>query len=366
MKKANIVIFALLMGTFSILTFLPPDAKAAEAETLEPMPKFTWASIRDNTFPRDFEEYLSDNVAFRSYFLSAARAIESGYGLKANEGLIEVGNTYLLWSDRIMEIFRQKPETQARYAAVINEIAGAVGGNVRVFNIIGPTQAEFLAPEYKNLSESQKEAIDQIYGLLDESVTPVDAYGALEAHKDEYIFFRTDHHWTQLGAYYTYRAYCEAAGFEPIALSDYDERVAEGFLGYLYNTHPSSNLAANADDIHYYVYNDEDFITSKPLFQEGVVSYALFLQGDVGYYDIATSVKNGRTAIIVKDSYANCLIPFLAPHYENVIVIDPRHTEEGFSVAAETAKYDPVDLIYVNYVLSTTFDDTVTITGNVK
>lgn len=370
MEKTNVILFILIMTAFFTLTvILPADSKAAEAEKLASFPELSLSSLRSKTFTKGFEDYLSDNVALRSAMLAAARKLESLQGVTPSTGLISKTYDYLLWSDRIMEVFHDKPAVTEGYAWAVNAVAAAVWESrpgAAVYCLLAPTQAEYLDSEYTGLSDSQKTAVDRVYGGLDEGVKAVDAWAAIKGHTDEYVYFRTDHHWTALGAYYAYTAFCEAAGLEAIPLEDYDAFEVEGFLGYLYNQRPTEGLAENADTITYYVLKDKSFTTYPTLIDTASDRYTMFIHGDNAYLAITTSVKNGRTAVVVKDSYANCFVPFLAPHYERIVVIDPRRFEEPFSITEEVLTYADADLIFVNYVFSTTFQDIVTLINSVR
>ncbi|GHU34540.1 hypothetical protein FACS1894105_01500 [Clostridia bacterium] len=114
------------------------------------------------------------------------------------------------------------------------------------------------------------------------------------------------------------------------------------------------------DTIEYFMYKG-GLETSAELIhlpEEGEkLAYSMFIGADVAIREIETNVRNGRTAVVIKDSYANAFTPWLAPHYEQIVMLDPRFYDES---AVELIKsYDDVDVIFVNYVLSATFPDIV-------
>ena len=270
------------------------------------------------------------------------------------EGAGILSGSTITFDDRIVSLFVRSLAHDEHYAEVINTYRAAVDESVRIFSLLVPTQISFLPEIYRELSDSQRDSIDYIYSSYSEGITAVDAYDALARRADEYIYYRTDHHWTALGAYYVYAEFARAAGFEPIGLDEYEVIEIPGFLGYLYNQAPSPALREKPDTIYAYKYIG-DLETSAPLLQMAEVadqaSYGLFLGGDRARITITTSVDNGRTAVVVKDSYANCFIPWLAPHYECIIVLDPR-TYEG-SVLDLLEQYDDADLIFFNYAMAT-------------
>jgi hypothetical protein len=225
--------------------------------------------------------------------------------------------------------------------------------------MIVPTSAAFLPEPYFNMSSDQRRTINHVYDSITQFTTKmitVDAYSVLERHRNEYIYFRSDHHWTALGAYYAYTAFCQAAGLAPVPLSDYNIHRAEGFIGFLYNQRPTQSIADNPDTIVYYTLSDPAF--RRLILHPGETpTYMIFMGGDHAYFSVDTQNKNGRTVVVLKDSYANCFIPFLVPHYERIVVLDPRHLPNDFSITAEVNGYDDVDFLIMNYVFTTTFSD---------
>lgn len=274
---------------------------------------------------------------------------------------------YLVVSDRIMEVFHESDWWQAQYAMVINNVKANLSDNARVFSILAPTQIEFYDTAYK-ISDPQNRCIEHINGILSDDVIKVDVHSALAGHLDEYVYFRTDNHWTALGAYYAYVEFCLAAGYTPIPLTSYEEHIVTGMKGLFWDQIPAS-IHIQPDVMYYYTLKDDSFTTSRPLVNENNWYYGMFLDGGyVDCYEIETSVKNNKTAIVLKDSFAHCFVPFIAPHYERIIVIDPRYLvkrPDGFSMTAEAAKYDEVDFIFLNYTFAATFYDFVTWMGSI-
>ena len=258
----------------------------------------------------------------------------------------------LAFPDRLVELFGYSERACIRYAEVINGYAAALAGKqARVFSLITPTQIEFIDEKYRYMSDSQYDAIMTVYSRLD-NVTAVDAYSYISEHSDEYVFFRIDHHWTALGAYYAYLAFCDAANIRPVTIDEYTEHSIPGFLGYLFSFNITDQLRDNPDTIVYYELDEPIETSGKLLYipMEGNVSYSIFIGGDRPIFEVTTSVKNGRTCAVIKDSFGNAFIPWLAPHYEKIIVFDPR--EYSGSVTDMLAEYGDVDLIILNSAFS--------------
>ncbi len=289
---------------------------------------------------------------------------------------VTVGSVVLA-GDRAMEIVTILEDVVADYAATVSAIADAVGEDVRVFSLVTPNAGEFYSPEDMHTgSHSQKDLIAQCYGQMSDRVTTVDAYSVLRDHLDEYIFFRTDHHWNGLGAYYAYTAFCEAAGFTPVALDQFETGSYDGFVGSLYNAtcayDQSGVLLENPDTVHYYrpivdtsmtIYDDatltnpqKDLPVIWDLEEDVSNKYLCFLGGDHPITLIETDVDNDRVCLVLKESYGNAFMPYLTSHYKLVIGIDPREfNREGLPSLdlAEFAQYMEVDdILVINYPIA--------------
>ncbi|MDE6579352.1 MAG: hypothetical protein K2K41_02325 [Ruminiclostridium sp.] len=231
-------------------------------------------------------------------------------------------------------------ENCERYADAVNKAAAALP-NVKVYNMVIPTSSEFYVPEdITGFTSSQKDKIDHIADKLS-GVTSVDAYSALKAHTEESIYTRTDHHWQPLGAYYAAEQFAKAAGvgdkFAP--LSQYTEVVKDGYMGSLYNYSKSEKLKSDPEPFTLYISpNDKALKTTyyDTAFQNGYESdlfvtrdgsnyYCSFLGSDDRIAKIETDCDNGKTLVVMKESYGNGLIPFLTQCYQTIYVCDARY-----------------------------------------
>ncbi len=381
--KLNIILFVLLLALFFFIGVLAPkDLSTVEKENreLKAMPTLTKDSLFSGSFSKDYEDYLADNVGYRSFFVDLASKIENLKGIKTKDGRIvtttkDLGtgnagdNHLLLLSDRVMEVYQKDDTARDAYVDALNLYAESLPENIRLISMLIPTQIEFY--EGKKNSDSQKETINYIYQNLNEDIVTIPAYEALKAHKDEYLYFRTDHHWTQRGAFYGYAAFSETLFGQTPLESDYKIRSADGFLGYLYSQAKDPSLKKHADTIEWFnkgknltvkakAFENGEFVSyESKLYVEPAVGaapkYGIFMGGDHQFAEITTENKNGKTLLVMKDSYANTLLPFLVEQYETVLVIDPRNYFG--TVSALTEEYDIDDFLIVNYVFTTTFGD---------
>lgn len=225
-----------------------------------------------------------------------------------------------------------------KFVDVVNEFAERLGDQVQTYVMIAPCSGEYYLPSnYQEYSASQSEDIFYIAEHLSDRVINVDCVNALREHVDEYIYTRTDHHWAPLGAYYAAREFCRAAGVETPPLETYDERVVEGFLGYLYQKTQDGNLLNDPDTFTYYIpandfkcyYYDTayNYDGRYPFFVQQPASgaYQIFMGGDQKIVRIETDVQNGRKLAVFKDSYGNAEIPFYMNGYEEIYVLDMRY-----------------------------------------
>lgn len=254
-------------------------------------------------------------------------------------GLFVIGDT-------AMSLFGTDGKEGKRYAQVITGYQEQFGSDVKIYNLVVPTQSEFKLPDkYKHLSGSQKANIDLIYSNLGPTITPIrSAYDALSAHKNEYLYFRTDHHWTPLAAYYAYTGFCKDVGFTPVPLEKMTTGRKESFVGSLYRTTQEPKLKSHPDYMDYYLIPYE---TTCELYRRGARntpietslyamkaggsnSYSMFLSGDWPLFVIHSNAGTGRKIAVVKESFGNAFAPYLASHYDTVYVVDQRYFEKDF------------------------------------
>lgn len=282
--------------------------------------------------------------------------------------------TVIVVGDMAMDIPTATDSVIKSYADTVSKIAAAMGPDVRTLSLVTPNSGEFYSPEsFHTGAHSQKDMIDLCYESMSDDVLTVDAYSALREHADEYLFFRTDHHWTALGAYYAYTKYCETAGFEPVPLDQFETGTYENFLGTLYThtqNYPQSDaLKENPDTLTYYLpivethakyYSDTTLSDGVPIsvvytkLAENVANkYLCFIGGDTPVCVIETAVKDGPVCMVVKESYGNAFIPFLTSHYSKIVVVDPRQFNQSDMPSLDITKFGAEqgvdDLLIINY-----------------
>ena len=208
----------------------------------------------------------------------------------------------------------------------------------------------------------QEQAIDYYYSLS-EGVKTVDTIKTLREHNDEYLYFRTDHHWTQLAAYYVYQNFCEEKGIRPNELSDFQKMTFSPFLGTFYQELQNEDMAANPDFVDAYIpmaTNDMTYWeTDGSQVNWHVIQdvtgwnknslYSCFIGGDKPLVQINNpNLSDGSSCVVVKESYGNSFVPFLVDHYQTVYVIDFRYTKNN--VMDFVQEHNVQDLIIINNI----------------
>ena len=255
------------------------------------------------------------------------------------------GSTVMILNDgRAFHLYSGGYEEGRKYAEALNQLKTLVGDNVNVFSMVVPTEVSFYLPEkFAEFSGSEWDNIEYINENFD-GIIPVDAYTALSRHVDEDIYFRTDFHWQQLGAYYAAEEFAKTALTEFAPLSDYEKAEIDGYVGTMYGmSGEDPRVRDNPDTLTYYkpknkysvehymhdlenegYYSDADMdgLFLKSLDDiEGKYWYWLFLGGGVDAYHIKTDVGNGRKLLLVKDSFGDPLLPCLTSSFEEIWAI---------------------------------------------
>ncbi len=290
------------------------------------------------------------------------------------ENEVSYAGNVMIVGTRAMEIPTATDSIIQGYAEAINNLANAMGESTRVISIVTPNAGEFYSPESMHTGlHSQKAMIDLCYGTMSDEILTVDAYSELAKHTDEYIYFRTDHHWTQLGAYYAYVKFCETAGFEAVPLENFQTGQYDRFVGSMYtftSGYPQSQtLKDNPDYLQYYLPITESHARYYPnadLIGDGVAvsvvhtslseyldnKYLCYIGGDTPICIVETAAEGG-TCILLKESYGNAFVPFLTSHYSKIIVIDPREFNRdgkpALNLQTFAAQQEVDDLIVINY-----------------
>lgn len=351
---AEALIFLAFIGAFFILNLVLPDRQFSEQENryLQMRPEFSFKSLFSGDYTSKFETYTTDQFTFRDEWITLKAASELALGKQENN------DVHLCENGTLIEDFK-RPENSVLDSnmSALNTLVGNT--DAKVYFALIPDKSDLyssLLP--KNVpNDSEKEVIDYCYGQS--NATNVDMYSALSAHKDEYIFYRTDHHWTSLGAYYGLSALAESMGLPCPALDSYTDRhvVSEKFYG---TTWSSSGFSwVDPDTMETFVNAPEGLkVTSYPQgspvegklydfsFLEKKDKYSMFMGGNCPMHVIETGNEDKPSLLILRDSYTDSLIPFLLDDFSEIHVLDLRYYRASLKAYIEQNDFDNVLVCY--------------------
>ena len=287
----------------------------------------------------------------------------------------ETLGTVLIIKHSAYEYYNFVQDLADGYCANLNRAAETLKGKAKVYSLIVPTSMDVCVSEKvrKKIDTSdQAKAINYLYSGMSDGVTTIPIIEDLRAHQeqDEYLYFRTDHHWTALGAYLGYVNYMKAAGREPLPLSHYKEQVYEGFVGSFYRETESSALTSKPDTVYAYApkavkkiqftESDGDQLETKVVRNGDNFSasdkYLLFIAGDQPFSVMENpKLDDGSAILVVKDSFGNCFAPFLADSYQKVYLIDYRTFRriDQRTLAQVVEDYGIQEVLFLNNISGT-------------
>lgn len=266
------------------------------------------------------------------------------------------------------EIYNYVSSAAETYAHTINKAASKLGKSCRVYAMVVPTSVGVTIPDNKAdkiNSSNQQESIHKIYRKIKKPTQKIDLYDAMMQHRTEYIYFRTDHHWTALGAYYAYHRFCTDTGRTPNELTQYKKASFGDFIGIFYgDSNKNKNLRKDKMAVYYpqsklsmKTRTDSGKMVAGNIIEDGSgygvsAKYSSYLGGDNAYSVITNQeIKDDSACIVVKESYGNAFVPYLAEHYHKVHVIDYRYYTGKISSLAKQGKVQ--DILFVNNISMT-------------
>ncbi len=265
------------------------------------------------------------------------------------------------------EMYNYVGSLAEKYQSTVNAVADSLSGVSQVYAMAIPLSSGITLPDelFSDIPGSdQAQAEKDILAEMGQNVKTIPLHDVMMSHRTEYIYFRTDHHWTALGAYYAYVQFCTAKGITPHNLSDYEVSQFPGFLGSFYNDGGKPDAMKNdPDTVNAYhpvsatasmKYGDNENSTltgGQVIFDESTASaslkYGTFIMGDNPFTVIENpEVSNGESCIVVKESFGNAFVPFLVDHYQTVYVVDYRYYSG--SVAQLARDKGVKDVLFVN------------------
>ena len=321
--------FCLLLAVGALSGFIVPDKYYSESEkrTLTQRSDIRMADLPDGKTADEIERYLSDQFPLRDRWITLKTLAERLGGKTEISGVYFGRDGYLI--DKVSGFDKKQLAKNAAAIAALSNKLRADGVPLRV--MLAPTAAQILSYKLPPLAPNadQRAVYEYVKNL---GVDTVDVFSSLTEHSDEYIYYRTDHHYTSLGAYYCYAEWMRSRGEVPESVSAWQSsELCSDFRGTVYSKINYPFAAYDTITAYYKTlthsvsYNGGDYTTDsiyERKYLSGSDKYAVFLNSNQAS-TVIDGCGEGRL-LIIKDSYANCFTQFVIDDFEQTHIIDPR------------------------------------------
>lgn len=344
MKKLKVFIiveFCLILFSSPVATLLSSDKEFSDMENRElaQKPVFSGKSFLDCKYQDNYEEWLNDQFFWRDGWSFVATNLQAAFGKKDINGVYLGKNGCLLEKYQETDFEQEQVNENTGYLSKFLNYAVKHYGEDHVHCMMLPSKAGALPdslPVFAGPFDTGK-VLKRLKDSLDEPDVLLDAGYMLRKHQKEYIYYRTDHHWTTLGAYYAWTQFAEAAGLPVEGLGHYQrETVFTGFYGTTYNkahirvAPDSVELFHNPGEKRIHVDMDDGKLVAGSVYfpeeaEKGFNKYNIFFSKNTFKIVVTTQAGTGKSLLLVKDSFANCFVPFLAEDYDQIIMVDYRY-----------------------------------------
>lgn len=377
--KLMIALFAVILLVIPITTMALPKQERSENEnrTLAKMPtlidqnkwkkadsiddyikavKWKYINNREGkAFKDDFETYFCDHMAGREMW------VKSSNTLSRLSGQRELNGVYTL-DDQLVQTFKGYSEKTVDASIKAMNTFAARFPDIPMYIMLAPTSQEIFGakiPSYTGLM-SEKAFIDSVYAKM-ENIGTIDCLSYISGHANEYVYYRTDHHWTSLGAFYAYQAAAKSLNYSAYGLSAFNiETVSRDFRGTLYSQTLDDSISP--DIMEYYFLangeptvkmtcrNDREVNVYDSLYVREFLKekdkYSSYTGSNVPIVTIETNVDNGKSLLMIKDSYAHSLVPFLSKHYSKIVMVDMRYINTGLNSLVNMDEFTEIMFMY--------------------
>lgn len=351
------IIFILTLFLFLIINIIVPDREKSVQENrmLATKPKFRLSSLISGDYDEKFEAYMDDQFVGRDMWRKLKVTVDRIGGSRLENGV------YIGTNGQLLEQIEVADENHL--AANIKAIKSfsESQSKIPVRMMLVPDAANVLNHSLPALAkpEDQTQMFSMVRKDLGDSVEWIDVSTELNKHKTEKIYYKTDHHWTTLGAFYAFQAAAPSLGIEGDLSGKYvSYAVSDSFNGMLASK--SGVNLGEKEQIDIYVPTEEDTDLIVDYVDEGKRStslydssklkekdqYTVFLGGNSSLLDIRTVSTSTKRLLLVKDSFANSFIPFLTPYYREIVVVDPRYYSGTINDLMDSYRISEVLFLY--------------------
>ncbi|MEA1962193.1 MAG: DHHW family protein [Bacillota bacterium] len=354
--KVIAAVFMIYLSSIAFLYLMIPDNRFSESENrmLEQMPRFSMDDLWEGKLSSDCEKYLTDQFPFRDFWIGVKSDSERILGRRENNGV------YLGEDGRLFQKCNEmdKKGLQATLAT-INSFAVS-RADLDLYFLLVPNSAAIYKDSLPAYAPTDNSIvyINQIKSSLDNQINYIDIYDSLLDQKGESIYYKTDHHWTTIGAYCAYRHAAKSMGFAAREQDDFQiKKVTDSFYGSLYSKGGFRHL--NPDKIELYIpksselytvdYYDYNQCSNSLYFMDNLKKkdkYSVFLNGNQSLIRIRMNTDNDKKLLLLKDSFANSFVPFLTEHYSEIYVVNLRYYNDNLSQLIDSQGINNVLLLY--------------------
>lgn len=362
-NKGNIVFFCLVLcfcliiGLGTVMNILSRDREFSESENrvLASFPKLTLSSIADGSFMKSFETYMADQFIMRDSLISAKTYFDRLSGKKEENGVYIGEDGFLIekqspYSKKKVKALTKSINTFMKKYPNVNKMVAISPNASYVYSDKLPKNVE-VSDQYNQLTKIMNSLEGKNYRFLNVSKA------LLEAKKKHQVFYKTDHHWTTRGAAAVFKAIADKWGLNSGKVK-YDFLTVsgdfEGTLASKTGIHDVKDkveicLPKNSKGSYVVAIESQEKKTatlfdSEKLGQKN--KYEVFLGGNYDKVVIDTVSSSKNTLLIIKDSYANCLIPMLTPYFARIVVVDPRYMTDSIHTVMDEYSFSHVLFLY--------------------
>lgn len=355
LKNINGIIFIIFLSLVFIFNGLIKNKTFSESENrrLEQKPEFSMKKLIFDKYTSQYEKYISDQFLMRDFWISFKWDYEKLIGKKESNGVYYGKDGFL------MERFKKNDNKDLEEKLeAINSFSSS--NKVNTYMLLAPNSGKILEEKLPKYAYNDDELvyIEEVKGGLNKDIKFVDVYKALADKSQEYIFYKTDHHWTSKGAYYAYKTLGESMNFTAHNEEYFNiNRVTEDFYGSLYSKGGFRNLKPDSIDLYMPKAKEQiqvDYIEenkqTNSLYNLDNLNkkdkYTVFLDSNHPLVKITTENKEGKKLLIVKDSYANSFVPFLTSHFSEIYMVDLRYYSDSLNSLIKDKGIEEVLLLY--------------------
>ncbi len=357
-QSITVVTITVLILVFFFAFLISKKQTFSEGENryLQKFPAFSFTELKEGKYTEKLQNYVTDHFPLRDYFMELKAETEIALGKR------EINGVYIGRDDYLIEEY-ETPENTEKIIGQFAKFSESVE-YADVSLMLVPTAVTVyedklpaLAPAKRSQMEVRQEILDR---LASSKIQEIDCYDALMEVKEDFgLYYRTDHHWTTYGAYAAYTAYCEAKGLTPVPLDGFKiTEVSSDFRGTVYSKLNDGQMKSDTitvfenPDSKLTVFYEDTGETSDSLYNYEYLDkkdkYSLFLNNIHPFIEITNEAASSEDELVlIKDSYANCMVPFLINHYRKIYVFDTRYYKGGPSAFInENSRITDVLLLY--------------------